>query len=524
MLTGTSLLVALSAGALPASCRHSPPALQGAQPPETASLAPDVTVSRLRPDIWLHTSKHPLGVSSNGLLLVRPDGLVLVDTACTVAQTETLMGWAERRFDRRWLGTVATHWHDDRIGGAAAVRRRGVTMDVLDLTAQSMAVRNLGPASVLLRAGEGSRRDGRGFEVFYPGAGHTRDNLVVWIPEAKLLFGGCLIKDERAPHIGNVTDADLQGWPGAIKNLQRRYPDVELVVPGHGRPGGPQALGNTLALLAGLAWPQLQSALEAIAAREDGVVGASIVHVESGRTASLNGGQRFHTASVYKLPIGLALLDAAERGQVDLEEAVLITERDELPGVSRLWKGVDVLMTFGRLLEVMIGDSNNAATDVILRRLGGPREVTAYLERVGFGTIRVDRTLRERFADTPAPAGAPDERDTTTPNAMARLLADLAKAKLLTGPSRARLLGIMTASKVFPDRLPGLLPAGTQVAHKSGTWTGTAVNDVGIVTLPNGDHLAIAVLIAGSKRPLAQQERTIAEIARAAHGAATATR
>ncbi len=316
----------------------------------------------------------------------------------------------------------------------------------------------------------------------------------------------------------------MQGWPGAIKNLQRRYPGVELVIPGHGRPGGPQALENTLALLAALAWPQLQSALEAIAAREDGLVGASIVHVESGRTASLNGGQRFHAASVYKLPIGLALLDAAERGQVDLEQTILITERDELPGVSRLWKGVDVRVTFGRLLEVMIGDSNNAATDVILRRLGGPRAVTAYLERVGFGTIRVDRTLRERFADSPAPAGAPDERDTTTPNAMARLLADLAKAKLLAGPSRARLLGIMSASKVFPDRLPGLLPPGTPVAHKSGTWTGRAVNDVGIVTLPNGDHLAIAVLIAGSKRPLAQQERTIAEIARSAYGAATATR
>ena len=153
-----------------------------------ATLAPDLTVSHLRPDIWLHTSKHPLGVSSNGLLLVRPDGLVLVDTACTTAQTETLMGWAERTFGRRWLGAVATHWHDDRIGGAAAVRRRGVTMNVLDLTAQTMAARNLGPASVLVRAGEGSRLDGRGFELFYPGAGHTRDNLVVWIPEAKLLF------------------------------------------------------------------------------------------------------------------------------------------------------------------------------------------------------------------------------------------------------------------------------------------------------------------------------------------------
>ena len=442
---------------------------------------------------------------------------MLVDTACTVAQTETLMAWAERTLGRRWLGAVATHWHDDRISGAPAVRRRGLALEVLDLTAQAMAARSLGPATVLVRATQGSRRDDRGFEAFYPGAGHTQDNLVVWIPEARLLFGGCLVKEERARHIGNVTDADLQGWPAAIKGVQQRYPGVEVVVPGHGQPGGPIALQNTLALLAAMAWPELQSALEGIAAREDGLVGASIVHVESGRGASLNGGQRFPMASVYKLPIALALLDAADRGQVDLTEEILITEADQVPGVSRLWKGADVKLTFGRLLEHMVGDSNNTASDLILRRLGGPRAVTSYLERVGLGTIRVDRSHRERVADTPPPAGAPDERDTTTPNAMARLLVELARGKLLAGPSRERLLRIMAGSRVFPDRLPGLLPAGTPVAHKTGTWPGKAVNDVGIVTLPDGGHLAIAVFVAGSKRTPSEQARTIAEIARAAY-------
>src|SRR5207244_4561602 len=119
------------------------------------------------------------------------------------------------------------------------------------------------------------------------------------------------------------------------------------------------------------------------------------------------------------------------------------------------------------------------------------------------------------------PAGR-DLRDTTTPDAMAGLLSALAEGKLLSAASRQRLLGIMTATTLFPDRLEGLLPPGTPVAHKTGTIPGRVTNDVGIITLPDGGHLAIAVFVANSRRPAAQQARTIAELARAAHAHAHA--
>ena len=266
---------------------------------------------------------------------------MLVDTACTTAQTETLMalGGANVRPALAGRGGDPLARRSDRGCASRAAAGAGPGGPGPDGAGHGGAQPGT-RVTVLVRAAQGSRRDGRGFEVFYPGAGHTQDNLVVWIPEAKLLFGGCLIKEERARHIGNVTDADLQGWPGGNQGSAAALPGRRTGGPRPWSPGGPQALRNTLALLAAIAWPELQSGAGGDS-RPRGWAGRRLDRPRRVRsTASLNGGQRFHAASVYKLPIGLALLDAAERGQVDLEEAVLITERMNCPasrGCGRAW-------------------------------------------------------------------------------------------------------------------------------------------------------------------------------------------
>jgi len=81
---------------------------------------------------------------------------------------------------------------------------------------------------------------------------------------------------------------------------------------------------------------------------------------------------------------------------------------------------------------------------------------------------------------------------------------------------------IMTETSTGPKRLKGLLPAGTVVAHKTGTSPTNAeglspsTNDVGIITLPNGKHLAIAVFVCNSTNDEATREGVIAKIAKAA--------
>ena len=156
---------------------------------------------------------------------------MLVDTAWTDAQTEALLDWGQTHFKRPWLGAVITHDHADRDGGLGALRQRHIPAAALDLTVAKLAARGVHDVSVLFTAKRGVFADPRGFEAFYPGPGHTSDNIVLAFPD--LLFGGCLIKSTEAKDLGNTADANLAAWPASVRSVAARYPRM-TVVPGHG--------------------------------------------------------------------------------------------------------------------------------------------------------------------------------------------------------------------------------------------------------------------------------------------------
>jgi metallo-beta-lactamase class B len=85
--------------------------------------------------------------------------------------------------------------------------------------------------------------------VYYPGEGHTRDNVVVWFPGKKILFGGCFIKSLDAKGLGNIADANLDQWPNSVRTLDSIFSDARLVIPGHQSSGGKELLRHTLDLL-----------------------------------------------------------------------------------------------------------------------------------------------------------------------------------------------------------------------------------------------------------------------------------
>lgn len=85
-------------------------------------------------------------------------------------------------------------------------------------------------------------------EIFYPGAAHAPDNVVVWIPAARVLFGGCAVRPGDSSSPGNTDDADIENWPTAIEKVLARYSMAEVVVPGHGAPGGPELLMHTIGI------------------------------------------------------------------------------------------------------------------------------------------------------------------------------------------------------------------------------------------------------------------------------------
>ncbi len=235
---------------------------------------------------------------------------------------------------------------------------------------------------------------------------------------------------------------------------------------------------------------------------------------------ALHGEQRFPMQSVYKLPIGMAVLHQVDLGRLNLTQQVQIGPSDLVPPSrgspirDKFPHGTK--MTVSELLAAMMSVSDGTASDVLLKLVGGPEQVTAYLRGLG---------VRDVVVATSERAMAQNElvqyQNWATPDAMVSLLRALQQGRGLSSPSRRLLLGLMAGSKTGRERIKGLLPAGTVVAHKtgsSGTVNGLtrATNDAGLITLPDGRHLAVVVFVSDTRANETIQDRVIAKIARTA--------
>jgi metallo-beta-lactamase class B len=226
-----------------------------APPPANAPTSddPHVSFEALTPGVWLHRSVKYLPeygeVPSNGLVVKTASGALIVDTAWTPAQTAEVLDWAAAHVGPVRAALV-THWHDDRSGGLPEVHRRGIASYGSGRTAEQARAHGAPIASQRFDDTLDLSSLGVAGEAYFPGAGHSLDNVVVWLADSKLLFGGCLVKSTQAQGLGNTADGDVQAWPRAIAELEARYPSAAIVVPGHGAAGGPDLLAHTRELLA----------------------------------------------------------------------------------------------------------------------------------------------------------------------------------------------------------------------------------------------------------------------------------
>lgn len=214
---------------------------------QDVELSPDLYLRRLAPNVWVHTTHSAPAdgsVPANGLLVLRERDSVLVDTGWTPAQARQLVAWARDVARRPVRTAIVTHAHPDRIGGMSALAELGIPVLALDLTAERAKGQGAAPTETFRGAANVD-----GLEVFFPGPGHTPDNVVVWIPKARVLFAGCLVKAASATDLGNLADSDPGAWPASLKAAAGRFPNAQVVVPGHGKPGGPELIAHTLELL-----------------------------------------------------------------------------------------------------------------------------------------------------------------------------------------------------------------------------------------------------------------------------------
>ncbi|MCY7338437.1 MAG: class A beta-lactamase-related serine hydrolase [Sphingomonas bacterium] len=231
----------------------------------------------------------------------------------------------------------------------------------------------------------------------------------------------------------------------------------------------------------------LERQLGAIAAANPGNVGIAALDLTTGDMVSVHGDESFPMASTVKVAIAAQYLAQVEHGRRSLDT--------RLSGRSAR-----------SLMEAMLVHSDNAATDIILRDLGGPAKVQQWVADNQLRGLRVDRSIARLLADR---RDLRDRRDSSTPKAMVNLLQRIDSGALLQPSSRSYLLSLMARCATGRNRMRALLPFGTRVEHKTGTLDGLTT-DVGFITLPDGRRLAIALFARqGSNRP-----RTLAEAAR----------
>ncbi|HEY0677703.1 MAG TPA: class A beta-lactamase [Chitinophagaceae bacterium] len=237
-------------------------------------------------------------------------------------------------------------------------------------------------------------------------------------------------------------------------------------------------------------------------------IGMSVFHIEKKETISIKGHDRFPMLSVYKFPIALTVLDLVDKKKIRMKKQIPI-----LPDLIHPYEKELILSVFpgGKariedLLSLMLVHGSNTACDILLKEIGGPQVANRYMRKIGIDSMAIINTEAEIQK-------SPDVKykNWCTPNEIVRLLLTSFERKILSAKSYSFLWTKMTETNTGSNRLKGLLPKEATIAHRTGT-SSDVYNDVGIITLPNNEHVAIAVFMSDAKDEPKKAEQIIARI------------
>jgi beta-lactamase class A len=298
----------------------------------------------------------------------------------------------------------------------------------------------------------------------------------------------------------------------------------------------------------------LEQQLQGLAKTADGPVGACVLDINSSTASCVNGGSLFPLQSVMKLIVGAAIMDAADRNTMSLNDTIIVRPQDTSPGpreFSNLVKQQGQMKV--RLIDLIrhsIIDSDSTSVDLLIQHLGGISSINKFLNRNDIRGISIDRDERQLQSESSGLRWKPeysdldkfesaiqnlpaalrkkafsayldDPRDTATPMAMALFLKKLAKGELLSKQQTTQLMDIMSETRTGQDRLRAGTPKDWTIGHKTGTGISlngmsSAINDVGILRGPSGQQLAVAVFIKTSTKDAKNRAAFIAHVAKMA--------
>lgn len=209
-------------------------------------------IQHLTDNFYVYTTYKKLNevmYPSNSMYLVTDSGVVLFDSPWESSQFQPLLDSIYAKHNKKVVLAIATHYHDDRTAAFDFLRRKGVKTYSSKLTYELCEKYNENKASFYFTNDTIFELGDYKFETFYPGEGHTKDNIVIWFNDFKILYGGCLVKSTDNITLGNITDANIDEWPLSIEKLINKYPNRNFVIPGHFGWSSNLGLEHTLQLL-----------------------------------------------------------------------------------------------------------------------------------------------------------------------------------------------------------------------------------------------------------------------------------
>jgi beta-lactamase class A len=300
------------------------------------------------------------------------------------------------------------------------------------------------------------------------------------------------------------------------------------------------ALLFALLPLSGLGQDSLQSKIAVIAKDAKGTVSVSCMLAGTKLNCDLNPHNHPPMQSMYKLPLALTALHLAEMGKllpnqrtgdpidVTLDRTVRFLPSDIIPGsyspLTDRYPKANVDLTLREVVRMAVAQSDNGAEEVLIRLVGGPSVVESYIHSLGIPAFHLLYSERDLDRDENL-----QYQDWIEPAAAVQLLERLVSNPPISPAANVFLLETMTGALTGPRRLRAGLPPDTVLAHKTGS-SGThggitaATNDIGLISLPDGRKLAIAVFVTDSRADERTREGVIARIARAAYKEALVTR
>jgi beta-lactamase class A/beta-lactamase class A VEB len=266
----------------------------------------------------------------------------------------------------------------------------------------------------------------------------------------------------------------------------------------------------------------LQQKIQQIISTKNAKLGVSIIGNNGKEALSINGDEHFPMQSVFKLHIALVILSEIDKGKFSLNQKIKIGQKDLLPNLyspirEKYPKGATLKLS--EILEYTVSESDNVGCEVLLRLIGGPQPVEEYFIKNNFKDISIKFNEQMQQANWDL-----QFQNWTTPKAANEVLSSFYNNnKMLSQKSYNFIWKAMKETKTGENRLKGQLPKETIVAHKTGTsgmnkasGITAAVNDIGIVFLPDGQHFFISVFVTNSKENAETNEKIIADIAKVA--------